>query len=449
MASSTLPKYDTMNNHALLLACKSRGLEPPKGSLRHELIKHLARDHLNKHLAGLESEDFNAVNDPNGSKREASINESYRVETHFVRLELQSLADYNREQHEKFLAQQNLAPDSAEEDQPDYDSLFEEGPEGSAENVLSNPDPLFDSVPEKDAENDPGNGRVVETGDIGEVIESSNKRAKPDHESGEEEEINTAAAKRQRLLDLGGLSEDLVNALTKDPETNDEIQPFSIPNGTIGDKLRAENLMIMELAYESSDACFSLGMLHHYKHFEEFGALLLMADNSALHVIFQCSEEGETNLIKCMAHVNKQVKEFFTLRPCCQYFSEINHYRFGHYPRDMELEGFEGEEEQPLYFYGTVEDDLEIEFPRQQPKYEVPVDPEEVEEDKANQKHTATKKDTESGDGLDSMYDADDEFEGQTDRENTLDEELEELEKELEKALEEGSGQESEESEEE
>ncbi|KAG4433351.1 hypothetical protein IFR05_011157 [Cadophora sp. M221] len=306
MADAILPSYDTMNHYALCYHCKSRGLEVPKGAFKHKLIEILARDHLQKNKRRCELELFDENNDPGGFKRATSINESCRVQTHFARLELQSLADYHRGEYERYLSTQKCAEDtlvkklrqlsinrdnllspntvrvqaeqlaaatpqangsasdSAEEYQSDVDSLFEERLEGGAENPPSGLNPLIDSVPEKDAENNPDSEVAVETRDTPEVIESSHKRAKPDHDSSEEED-HTTATKRQRLLDFGGLSEDMVNALTKNPETGELIQPFNIPGGTIGEKLRAQNLMIIELAYESSGACFSLEQLHHYK----------------------------------------------------------------------------------------------------------------------------------------------------------------------------------------
>ncbi|KAG4433352.1 hypothetical protein IFR05_011158 [Cadophora sp. M221] len=142
-----------------------------------------------------------------------------------------------------------------------------------------------------------------------------------------------------------------------------------------------------------------------------------MADNSALHIVFQCSEDGERNLIKCMNHVNKQTKVFFTLRPCCKYFSNVSGWHLGTWARDMDFDEFEVEEEFTL-FYGTVEDDLEIEYPGQQPKCEVPGDTEEFEEDESNQNRKATKDDTESEDSLDSMYDADNELNNEDENEN-------------------------------
>jgi hypothetical protein len=102
MAGATLPRYDAMDNHALSHICKSRGLEVPKGTLKHKLIELLARDHLKEYFRALETQNFDATNDPEGSRRATSILESRRVEKHFSRLELQSLADYNRKQSQMF-----------------------------------------------------------------------------------------------------------------------------------------------------------------------------------------------------------------------------------------------------------------------------------------------------------------------------------------------------------
>lgn len=135
MAGATLPSYDTMNHHALSFHCKSRGLEVPKDAFNHKLIEILARDHLQKDRRRRELESFDAVNDPEGTKRTASMLQSRRVEEHFVGLELQSLADFNRHQSQIYKEAQEKAEEMLEKKMKSLSLYWENSLNANAEKV--------------------------------------------------------------------------------------------------------------------------------------------------------------------------------------------------------------------------------------------------------------------------------------------------------------------------